>query len=361
MKKFLTILLAGVMTLSLTACSSKKDEPTPGQNTNQVEGATPAATSDGIDPSSYKGTVMLYSSTGEDVVIALKNAFEAKYPNIKLDYYAATSGKCVTKLATEFQSGTVACDLAWLADPSAMIALKTENHLESYQSPFAEQIDAKFKDDEGYYCGARLLLMGMTYSTLTCSDEEAPHNYDEVLNDVFKNQIVLTDPTGSGSTKALVYALVNNSNYGWNYFESLKELGAELQSSSGSTNNAVAAGSYKIAFGVDYNTKNLIAEGSPLGWHDTKDIVAVPCPIAIPAGAPNQELAKLLYDFILDPAGGQALMTQYNITPVVDGVELPEGMMAATDVAGQALPIDWNDLASVSNELLDKFDSIFKK
>lgn len=54
-------------------------------------------------------------------------------------------------------------------------------------------------------------------------------------------------------------------------------------------------------------------------------------------------------------------MTQYNITPVVDGVELPEGMMAATDVAGQALPIDWNDLASVSNELLDKFDSIFKK
>ena len=115
MKKFLTILLAGVMTLSLTACSSKKDEPTPGQNTNQVEGATPAATSDGIDPSGYKGTVMLYSSTGEDVVIALKNAFEAKYPNIKLDYYAATSGKCVTKLATEFQSGTVACDLAWLA------------------------------------------------------------------------------------------------------------------------------------------------------------------------------------------------------------------------------------------------------
>lgn len=75
MKKFLTILLAGVMTLSLTACSSKKDEPTPGQNTNQVEGATPAATSDGIDPSGYKGTVMLYSSTGEDVVIALKNAF----------------------------------------------------------------------------------------------------------------------------------------------------------------------------------------------------------------------------------------------------------------------------------------------
>ena len=33
----------------------------------------------------------------------------------------------------------------------------------------------------------------------------------------------MTDPTGSGSTKALVYALTNNSNYGWEYFEKLKE------------------------------------------------------------------------------------------------------------------------------------------
>ena len=53
------------------------------------------------------GSVMMYSSAGEDVVLAIKEAFEAKYPNVQLDFYAATSGKCVTKLATEFQSGTV--------------------------------------------------------------------------------------------------------------------------------------------------------------------------------------------------------------------------------------------------------------
>ncbi len=138
-------------------------------------------------------------------------------------------------------------------------------------------------------------------------------------------------------------------------------MGLELQSSSGSTNNAVAAGLYKIAFGVDYNTKNLMAEGSPIGWHDTKDIIAVPCPIAIPVGAPHEELAKLLYDFILDPNNGQKLLTQYNITPVVDGVKLPAGMLTATEIASKALPIDWIDLAKVSDKLLDQFDSYFKK
>ena len=218
----------------------------------------------------------------------------------------------------------------------------------------------KFKDADGYYCGARLLLMGVTFSTATCSDEEAPTNYDGFLGESFKDQIVMTDPTGSGSTKALVYALTNDSNYGWEYFEKLKEQGVELQSSSGSTNTGIASGAYKLGFGVDYNTKNLMAEGSPLGWHDTKDIVAVPCPIGIPKGAPQEELAQLLYDFILDPEGGQAILTQYNITPIVDGVALPDGMMKASEIANLALPIDWVDLAAVSNELLDRFDAIFK-
>lgn len=324
------------------------------------EAIKPAAAAADVN-TSYSGTVMMYSSTGEDVVIALKKAFEAKYPNVKLDYYSATSGKCVTKLSTEFQSNSVTCDIAWLADPSAMINLKADNHLVQYTSPYASGIDAKFKDADGYYTGARLLIMGITYSTTSCSDAEAPKNWDGLLADNFKNQLVMTDPTGSGSTKALVYALTRNERYGWEYFKKLADMGTELQSSSGSTNNAVAAGSYKIAFGVDYNTKNLMAEGSPIGWHDTQDIVAVPCPIAIPTGAPHLELAKLLYDFILDPDGGQKLLTQYNITPVVDVVELPVGMMTATEIASQALPIDWQDLSKVSNDLLDQFDLYFKK
>lgn len=348
MKKLLTVVLA--LALALPLLANGATEETKSTNT---KGADVNA--------SYKGTVMMYSSTGEDVIIALKKAFEAKYPNVKLDYYSATSGKCVTKLSTEFQSNSVTCDLAWLADPSAMIKLKEQNHLEQYVSPSAKGIDAKFKDADGYYTGARLLMMGITYSTTTCSDAEAPTNWDGVLADTFKKQIVLTDPTGSGSTKALVYALVHNDKYGWDYFKKLADMGAELQSSSGSTNNAIAAGSYKIAFGVDYNTKNLMAEGSPIGWHDTGDIVAVPCPIAIPTGAPHLELAKLLYDFILDPNGGQMLLTQYNITPVVDGVTLPKGMLTANAIAAKALPIDWQDLSKVSNALLDQFDSYFKK
>ena len=39
------------------------------------------------------GTVMLYSSLKEKQLVAVKEAFEAKYPGIVMDYYQAGTGK----------------------------------------------------------------------------------------------------------------------------------------------------------------------------------------------------------------------------------------------------------------------------
>ena len=90
-------------------------------------------------------------------------------------------------------------------------------------------------------------------------------------------------------------------------------------------------------------------------------MVAMAAPICIPTGAPNLELAKLLYDFILDPTGGQLILTQFYTTPVASGVELPEGMLDSAFIAENAMPIDFVDLSNTSTELLDRFDAIFKK
>lgn len=338
MKKILVLMLTCVMLLSITTFASAE-----------------------ADPTSYSGNVMMYSSAGEDIVLAIKAAFEEKYPNVTLDYYAATSGKCVTKLATEMQANAVACDVFWPADFSTTISMKNSNQLQHYVSKFDSIIDPQFKDPDGYFTGARMLVFGFTYSTIACTPDEIPANYDEVLTENFYNQILLSDPTGSASTRALVYAFVNNEKYGWEYFEKLKELGAELESSSGAVNNKVASGSYKLAFGLDYTTRNLIAEGSPVDFKNTTDMIAMAAPICIPVGAPNTELAQLLYDFILDPTGGQLILTQFYTTPVASGVELPEGMLDSAFIAENAMPIDFVDLSNTSTELLDRFDAIFKK
>ena len=346
MKKVLSILLSIMLILSFAACTKKED---------------PKPSGEGDGNEKYSGTVMLYTSAGEDAAQALKKVFEKKYPNVTLDFYAATSGKCNTKLATEFEAGNVSCDVVWLAEPSGLIDFKNQDRLLQYVSPYAAAVDPQFKDPDGYYTGARILIMGLAYSETACPKDQVPKNFDGLLDPNFTGQIIMADPNASGSSKAFVYGLVHSEKYGWDYFEKLAAQKLEFDTSANAVNQKIAAGDYKIGISPEHTTLNSISQGSPLGYQATSDVLAIACPIAIPKGCPNEELAKLLYDFILDPQGGQKALPTFNITPIVDGIDLPEGMKSAKEITANALPIDWVDLANTSKEMLDKFNKMFGK
>lgn len=346
-KKIGSFLLVTCMILSMTACGSsqKASEASPEKQGNEEKGPS--------------GAVMMYSSLKENQLSAIKEGFTAKYPDIKMDYYAAGTGKCMTKIATEQQSGKIAADLIWVGDPSNYVSFKEQGMLESYVSPEAANIDAKFKDPDNMYVGARLIVMGFTYNS-NLPENEIPKTWEDLLKPEFKNQIVMSDPTESGTTFYAVAGLANNSAYGWDYIQKLKENGAELESGTEATHNKVGAGAYKVAIGVDYVTFTLIEQGSPVGFgYPEKDVVAVSSPIAIIKNATNMENAKLLYDYILSEEG-QKILAQNQTTPIRNGVE-PESGLTISEVAARAMEIDSSVLAKEKDSILNKFDDIYKK
>lgn len=176
------------------------------------------------------GTVMLYSSLKEKQLVAVKEAFEAKYPGIVMDYYQAGTGKIKTKIATEQQAGQVAADLLWGRRRLRLSDLQGAGDSGSVCLPESEKVPAAYKDEDDLYCGARLVVMGMAYNTQNVTEEEAPKHWKDLLNETFRDQIIMTDPTESGTTAYLVGALVNNEAYGWAFFEDLAAMGTELDS-----------------------------------------------------------------------------------------------------------------------------------
>ena len=130
------------MAVSLTACGgSKAPETTAAAAKTEAPAAdskaedkaedTQAAGGDTQAASEASGNVMLYSSMQEDQLMAIKEGFEKKYPNIKMDYYFAGTGKVITKIATEHQSGQVAADVIWVGDPSDYIGLRMKESLQN--------------------------------------------------------------------------------------------------------------------------------------------------------------------------------------------------------------------------------------
>lgn len=316
--------------------------------------------SSGGDDKKASKKVMLYSSLKEEQLEALKKGFTAKYPDIKMDYYAAGTGKVATKLATEKQSGQIATDVVWIGDPSNYITFKQQGILAPYESPEAKNIDAKFKDSENYFTGARLVIMGLSTNTNSVKDAEAPKEWSDLLKPEYKDQIVLTDPGESGTTFYLVAGLMNDPKYGIDFFKKLKENGAELESGTTSTHNKVASNAYKVAIGVDYVTQSLEKKGSTIRFsYPEKDLVAVSSPIALVKDSPNQENGKLLYDFILSKEG-QEILSSMDSTPIRNDVT-KEGSMSLNEIVERSMTIDDLIIADKGSEILKQFDEIFKQ
>lgn len=332
MKRLLSFALALILVLSLTAAAFAQE------------------------PS---GAVMLYSSLKEKQLAAVKEAFQAKYPGIVMDYYQAGTGKIKTKIATEQQAGQVASDILWVGDSSDYLTFKEQGILEAYVSPEAATIDPKFKDPDDLFVGARLIVMGLAYNVNIVTGEDIPTRWTDLLNETFRDMIIMTDPTESGTTAYLVGALVNNEKYGWEFFEKLAEMGTELDSGTSGTHNNVASGGYKVCIAVDYVTQTLQSQGSPIQFvYPAEDTIAIASPIGLVKNSANQENGKLLYDFILSQEGQKVLIAN-DCTPVRDEVTV-EGALPASQIAKVALQPDEAKLAAEKLATLDAFDKLFK-
>jgi iron(III) transport system substrate-binding protein len=190
LKRLLGLLLAGIMIISLAACGEASKESKPASETPASAQSVTDTTQEKNDSEENaketaapepSGNVMLYSSLKEAQLDAVKEGFMKKYPKVKMDYYAAGTSKVATKLATEKQSGQIACDIVWVGDPSNYITFKEQGILEAYESPEAANIDAAFKDPDNYYVGGRLVVMGLAYNTNNVKEENAPRTWNDLL------------------------------------------------------------------------------------------------------------------------------------------------------------------------------------
>ncbi len=304
------------------------------------------------------GSVMLYSSMQENQLMAIRDAFMAKYPGIQMDYYYAGTGNVITKIATERQAGQVAADVIWVGDPSDYISFKKQGILAQYASPEAEAIDAAFIDPERYYTGARIVVVGISYNTNLVTEEEAPKNWDDLKDPKWFNQIILTDPGASGTSKYAFGGMIANPAYGIDYFAALKANGAELESGTTATHNKIAAGAYKVGICLDYVTNNLASEGATIAFtYPEKDIVFISSPIGLVSNSANQDNGKLLYDFILS-AECQRVLVENNLTSVRK--DATQAGLSVTQIAALSMKVDDLYLSEKANDILNAFDEVFK-
>ncbi|HDG97322.1 MAG TPA: extracellular solute-binding protein [Desulfobacterales bacterium] len=298
-----------------------------------------------VTASGERVSILLYTSVPIEIMTKIEETFEAVNPDIDLVVFRTGTGKLKAKIATECEVGKIEADLIWVADFTYYETLKEMRcgtlvgQLLYYKPPAAAAIPAELYDKEGYYYGARIINMVIAYNTTLV--QEPPRKWKDLLDEKWKDQIIMGNVLYSGALVDTMGALVMR--YGLEYFEKLRENGAVVVRSNTGAAKAIAAGEYPVGITLDYIVRNLKAKGSPIDLVYPQDgPVVIPSPIAIVASTDQPEAAKRFVDYLLSKEGQETLVKLGNFVSVIPEVSPPPGAPALEELMEMAMPLDWD-------------------
>lgn len=336
----LVILLAMLATL-LAGCGGADKKPE----------AKPAAPAKTTGPS---GKLMIYTSMFPDIIEAVKPELKKAFPHLDVQWFQAGSEQVITKLAGEIEAKKVHADVLMVSDPGYYITLKEKNLLLKFDAPNRQFIDAKYKDNEGYWTGVRLSYMLMAYNTTKVKLEDAPKSFKDLLDPKWKNKLAMANPLLSGSILTVTADL--SQRYSWDYFKSLKANGMKIEGGNTAVQNKLITGEYFVGIIGEENILKVSDKGEPLKVaYPTDGAVILPSPIAIFASSQNPEAAKAVTDWWLSKEGQQAIVSKGWMHSVRNDVAPPKGAPDKAVITKNSPLLDWAKFAKEAESIKETF------
>ncbi len=262
MKKFLALLLAMMMVLSLAACGGKDDQPAkndtpaqsdkPAQSDPDKEPAEPASAMDNlIEAAKAEGELVVYGSCEEEYLAAACEHFEELY-GIKVTHQRLSTGEVQAKI--EEENGNPSADV-WFGgttDPYNVVA--AEGLLEPYAAENASHLlDDQYKDADGNWYGIYKGILGFMVNKdeLARMNLEAPADWQDLLDPKYEGLIWLSNYNTAGTAKLVINTMIQKKGHdeGIQYLVDLdKNIEVYTKSGSGPSKN-VGTGECVIGIG----------------------------------------------------------------------------------------------------------------
>ena len=320
MKKYLAMLLAVVMVLSLAACGGKTEAPatTAAPAAPDAPAATEAPKSESKYPSYFdgmddliaaaqaEGELTVYGSCEEEYLAAACQHFQEVF-GIKVNYQRLSTGEVQAKI--EEEKGNPSADV-WFGgttDPYNVVA--KEGLLEPYAAQNASHLlSDMYKDPDGNWYGIYKGILGFMVNTdeLARMNLEAPADWQDLLKPEYKGLIWLSNYNTAGTAKLVINTMIQKYGHdeGIQYLVDLdKNIEVYTKSGSGPSKN-VGTGECVIGIGFLHDGITQIVDNG----YDNVQLV-IPSSgtsfevgaTAIFKGAAHPNAAKLWIEYALSP------------------------------------------------------------
>ncbi|WP_245819567.1 extracellular solute-binding protein [Rhodococcoides yunnanense] len=302
-------LVAAAAVFASTAC---------GSGSSTATGPVDGTWDDVVAAANGEGSVMLYSSQKPANLDALVTAFQAEYPEIKMEYVRGTDSEINPRVETENRTGKGIADVHMLTDASWI-----QNAADSgkFSTELAgPDFDAADFDPAASVINDRFFLSSAAVFGLGWNTDVVPDGLDtpqDILNPAYRGKIGIVNPTGIASYVDMYRYYADT--FGEDYWNKLAELQPRVYPSALGVAQALTSGEVVVSPSVQPLVTE-VAAGAPVDWALPSEPWGTPWYTEVLSASQHPNAAQVLANFMVTVKGQTALNGGYAAAlPDIDG------------------------------------------
>ncbi|MET0501845.1 MAG: extracellular solute-binding protein [Candidatus Binatia bacterium] len=285
-----------------------------------------------IDGAKKERELVLYASLTLEEANVILPRFEAKYPFLKVQFARTGSEKLLTRVLAEARANKSFADVIQTVEFS-MHALKSKGVLGRYSPLEGSLYPKEFKQDD-YWTTFYYHPYVVAYNTKLVRQPSLPKNYQDLLNPIWKNKMMLE------GTKVDWFAgmlQIMGKEPGLKFMRELARQEIVLRTGHSLIAQLVAAGEAFFDINIPAASVNRLREaGAPIDWIAPGPVPAILIGVGIAAQPLHPNAARLYVDFVLSEEGQNIMRGFHRLSARRD---LAQAQAAATTTL-QIVPVD---------------------
>ncbi|USD61236.1 extracellular solute-binding protein [Vibrio sp. SCSIO 43140] len=273
----------------------------------------------------------------------------------KVQVYQATTGRILGRLKAE-EARPVA-DVVILASWPAAMGLQSEGLLHTFTPENADKLHDGWNGDNQLFAYSGSAL-GITYNTRLVKD--APASLTTYTEDNWAGQVVIPDPTESGSALDFISGVIaNDADKAWTLFNAWQQNDIDVNGANRPALNQVVNGSKSVVLaGVDYMGYGEKAKGNPIEViYPAEGTVIAPRPVMVLESSDKKPQAEVFVNYLLTERA-QNIVAKNLLLPGRSDVKADPSRPDFADI--KQLDYDWNWMFENQANVTKKFSAMFR-
>ena len=305
--------------------------------------------------------LLVYSPHGKEMLRAYEEAFEAENPAVDVQWIDLGSQEAYDRVRVERQNPQAS---VWWGAPQTLFARAAdEGLLQPFAPSWADAVPADARDGAGRWYGTYLTPEGVLYNTAALDSADAPATWDDLLDPRWRDRLLIRSPLASGTMRTIWSAMILRQptvEDGYRWLARLDQNTKGYAADPTQLYLRIARGEADLTL---WNLPDTYLQAQTYPFAFAAPAPAVPVlvdGIAIPAGAPQPDLARQFVEFVTTEDALVRQAREFHRIPARTDIaadRLPDWM---ADGTYEPMDLDWGRIVAEEDEWMQVWNERIK-